>query len=118
MNLEQAMKYSSRKLHAATESELETTTQVGEYLIMDNTDIEAQKFERTPSFCFVYRKNGVIKIFNLEDCRKYEEYLATHGWEHLHTIDPILWMTAITKASHHEVNEMVRSLKGFGEGVF
>lgn len=63
-------------------------------------------------FCFVYKKDDQLKVFNVEDAHRYEIYLKANHWKHLHTIDPVLWIEAIIQHTDADALDMIRSLRG------
>ena len=62
-------------------------------------------------FCFIYVKDGQRKVFSLHDIQRHEQRLKREGWEHISTINPVLWIEYLINAPQDEVVDIVAQLR-------
>lgn len=57
--------------------------------------MDFNNIEKTGTFVFIYEKEQIKKVFNLEDSIKYHNKLVKNGWKHTETLDCCLYLESI-----------------------
>lgn len=58
---------------------------------------------------FVYQRGKKVKVLKLGKAKESENYLRTHGWKHIATIEPGVWIECLlnSKNPNYDVHELL-----------